>query len=936
MKEHVDHRPKQKALTLALTAALAVMSHAAMAQVSGPTTGPNIWTSGDLSVTSSGTISGGLTGVAASGSLGTLSNSGTIGGSIAGINNNGTISTLNNGGVVSASASTHAAGIVNSGSIGALTNSGTISNISTSSAATNAVGISNYGSIGVLTNNGLVISALTGIANNGTIGTLTNSGTIGGPLAGILNAGTIGILSNSGVIVGDDLAVYNGGTIGTLSNSGTIAALGATLEGSTAITNNGTIGLLNNSGIITGGISGLFDTGTIATLTNSGVISGGHAGIGVGILSSIAVLNNAVGGTISATGVTIAGVSQAAGILDGGSIGRLNNSGVLSGVVTALYVNPTGTLGTVTNSGLIAGNISNHSSFDLNLNGGSGAVFGTLTGFGGTTGTITNTFSNVNFGSGNLLLNDNINVGANLVNNTGTAVLQVNQTVTITGNYNQGAGANLQIGVAGGATTVGAITDTGYGRLVVSGNATIAAGSAVTLQSNGITFTAGQRYVVVDTTGTAVYNPGSLNYSINGYTSDVTGSTVANGSNSDLVLDVVSATANSTTPPTTPAPPTSAASIASSPNAVASLTGLLSYTGISNPALLNLYNAALGVLSQASPATANRIGKQLAPTQTSSASAAPTISAMNVVGGHVDGIRVAQADGGSGVATGESPADWGMWGQGYGGHASQNERDDVDGYNANYSGLLLGADKAIGDNWRAGGVFSYSNTAVNSTGDTEGDTIRINGYGLIGYASYTGSPWYVNLSGGVTQQQYDTTREVNFQGFSGTANGHFSDQQYVARAEAGYPLALSGVTLTPLASLTYSYQNQGGYTEGGGNGSALSIDGSHVNSVKSSLGANLAKAFSTRYGQIVPDLQVQWIHEFDHTAQVTGASYAADPTGQTGFTTVGATPVQDLADVSLGLTLLRANNLSLSVHYELQAGGGFVSQTGSVRLRQVF
>jgi len=59
----------------------------------------------------------------------------------------------------------------------------------------------------------------------------------------------------------------------------------------------------------------------------------------------------------------------------------------------------------------------------------------------------------------------------------------------------------------------------------------------------------------------------------------------------------------------------------------------------------------------------------------------------------------------------------------------------------------------------------------------------------------------VNLSGGVVQQQYDTSRAVNFQGLSGTAGGHFSGQLYVARAEAGYPLALGGLTLTPLASL---------------------------------------------------------------------------------------------------------------------------------------
>jgi uncharacterized protein with beta-barrel porin domain len=106
-----------------------------------------------------------------------------------------------------------------------------------------------------------------------------------------------------------------------------------------------------------------------------------------------------------------------------------------------------------------------------------------------------------------------------------------------------------------------------------------------------------------------------------------------------------------------------------------------------------------------------------------------------------------------------------------------------------------------------------------------------------------------------------------------------------------------------------------------------------MNSVKSSLGARVEKAFSTSYGAIVPDLQVQWIHEFDHTAQATGASFVADPPGQTAFTTVGATPVQDLADLSLGVTSPRANNLSLSVRYEVPAGGGFVSQTGSVCVR---
>ena len=806
------------------------------------------------------------------------------------------------------------------------------------------MGIANGGTIDALTNSGTLSGGQYGINNGNTIDTLTNSGTLSSGSIDIYNSGgTIDTLINSGTLNGGYVGINNGSTINSLNNSGSISV------NDTGIGNSGIIGTLTNSGAIVGGYSaGISNNGSIGTLSNSGTISGsnsnsGSQGYGISNSGSIDSLSNS--GTISGT---VSGTGAGYGIYNSGSIGTLTNSGTITGTNYAIYNDTSGTLGPITHSGVIAGNIANLSSNDLRISGGTGTIFGTLTGYGGgsTIGTITNTASNVVFGSGNLLLNDNVNVGSNAVNNTGTAVLQVNQPVTITGNYNQGSGATLQIGVAG--TSAGQ-----YGQLVVTGDATIASGSSVTLQSHGYAFAAGQRYVVVDTAGTAVYNPGSLTYSINGYTATVTGTVTANGSKSDLVLDVVSATSNSTSTSTsgsttgsgsttstgtTTTTGSNPASFATAQNAITSLTGLLGYTGISSPALLNLYNAALGSLSEGSAATANRIGKQLGATQTgsASASAAPTFDALNVVGAHVDSLRLAQAAGETGVASGEGPPKWGVWGQAFGGHASQNQRDDVDGYSANYAGLLLGVDRAIDERWRAGGVFSYSNTAINNTGDTAGDTARVNGYGLIGYASYTGSPWYVNLSGAVVQQQYDTTRVVSMQGFSGTASGHFSGQQYVARAEAGYPLALRGMTLTPLASLTYSYLNQGSYTESGGNGAALSVGSSHASSVKSSLGAKLEKGFTTHYGEIVPQLQAKWIHEYNHTRQVTGASFAADPTGQTAFTTVGAAPVADLADLSLGVTLLRANNLSLSVRYELQAAPGFVSQTGTVRLRQLF
>ena len=87
---------------------------------------------------------------------------------------------------------------------------------------------------------------------------------------------------------------------------------------------------------------------------------------------------------------------------------------------------------------------------------------------------------------------------------------------------------------------------------------------------------------------------------------------------------------------------------------------------------------------------------------------------------------------------------------------------------------------------------------------------------------------------------------------------------------------------------------------------------------------------------MAPELQLAWRHEYNNTRVQTQASFAADPTGETAFTSTGARPVANAAVVSAGVTLLRANNLSLTARYTVGAGSGYVSQAGTLRLRQLF
>lgn len=891
-----------------------------------------------VSGTLAGIIHGDEAGVVNSGTIMSFNNSAAITGSQSGLfNDGGLITMLNNSGLIDGGTM----GIKNSGSIGTLSNAGTgIIN------GTSHYGVYNTSTITLLSNDGTITGGnFSGVSNDGgTIGTVINNGVISGKW-GLYNGNAITSISNSGTIIGTDSGIQNYGSIGTLVNSGAISGLNGIYNGSLS-----TISSLINSGTISGSTYGIQsdNNSSITSLTNasSGIIRG-KTGILVGQLTpsgtvSVGTLSNA--GSIS--GSTNVGVGTSAngtigslinsgiimganGIGNAGTIGSLNNSGAIYTSGYAIYNQSGASLGPITNSGLIVGTIANYSSTGLTINGGSGSTFGVLTGAGGSIdsasmGVLLNTTDNLYFNSGNLLLNDNVNVGAHSLSNTG-ATLQVNNHVNITGNYDQGSASTLLIGVGDSAVSNGVLADTGYGRLVVSGAATIASGSSVSLKAlNSYGFATGQRYVVVQaaTNGTD-YNASSLVYSAAGYSGAITGSTLIDGSTSNLLLTLGSGG------PSLPA---------TTPNAISAISGLFNYNG-TDASLLNVFNASATL---GSSAEANRAGAQLNPAWSSmaasQASAAPTQAVLNVAGARLDGLRIAQSRGGSsGVATGESGSDGALWGQVFGGKATQDERDDISGYSANYSGLLLGSDRALNDAWRVGGLFSYATTSVDGKDDNAGSSVNLKSYGLIPYASYTADDWYLNLSGGVVRHKYDTKRLINFTGVNGVANGSYNGLQSVLSAQAGYPIRLDEQTvLTPIAGLNYSRLKQDGYTESGGNGAALSVESSKSSSLTSDLGGKLERWYDTSYGRLTPSVQLTWRHEYRDTRMRSVANYALDTSGSTSFTAYGPTPTSDTGIMALAATLARKDNLSVTARYTVEAASGYMGQTADLRLRYEF
>jgi outer membrane autotransporter protein len=943
------------------------------------------------SLSNSGIISGGSSGIDNQGTITSLNNA--IGGSIIStsgnsLNNTGSIETLNNGGTIgniyndglighiensgtidttynSANISGSDFGIRNQGTVTSLSNTGTISGAS--------IGIYNPGTIASLNNSGIISGGYMGLRNGDTLTSLTNSSTLHGTVYGIYNDATITSLDNlaDGVISGASNGIAGGGSIGTLNNSGLIS-------GNVAVQSDNLIGTLSNSGTISGGDRGLYNGGSITSLSNSGVISGNNTGIHnngtitslsntsdgtitgrYGIYNSseatITTLSNS--GTISGNVAQNGRGSPPIGIDNYGTIGTLENSGLITSTGYAIHNSSSGILNTITNSGTIAGTILNDSNRDLTINSPSDST-SLLTGYTGlqpigngfdlsqlaNMGQITNTQSNLIFGSGVQLLNDHIDVGNFTVFNA-AATLAVLNPITITGNYSQGAGASLLSGVLNNAVTNGTSTDSGYGRLVVSGSANVAAGSNISLLPAGYGFAQGQRYVVIqaNTAGTN-YHASNLNYAAAGYdvpNATVVGTSVVDGSKTNLLVTLgVTPPAAVIPPVVTPPVDTSPINRATTAGGIASLTGLYNYSGF-NADLMNVFNAAA---ASNSVAAANKAGAQLSPTSNLSAatqgSTGSTVQVLNVTSAHIAGLRAAQGGVATGIATGEGPATSGLWGQAFGGTSRMDERDDIAGYHSRFNGMLIGADGMFSDSWRAGGLFSYTKTTVNNDGNNSGSSADVKSYGLFGYASYTGNPWYLDLSLGAIQHQYDTQRDVSFPGVNSTAKGSHDGMQYTAAAQVGYPIdlgsALAHTVLTPIAGLSYSTLHQDSYSEHGGAGTALHVSANNLNSLKSDLGTKLERSFATNYGSLVPSAQLTWRHEYREAGLQSAANFTADTAGATSFSSTGPKAVEDTGVLTVGLALVTRKDVTVSAHYTGEAGGGFTANTGDVQVRWEF
>ncbi|PXA88618.1 hypothetical protein DMC47_29895 [Nostoc sp. 3335mG] len=247
-----------------------------------------------------------------------------------------------------------------------------------------------------------------------------------------------------------------------------------------------------------------------------------------------------------------------------------------------------------------------------------------------------------------------------------------------------------------------------------------------------------------------------------------------------------------------------------------------------------------------------------------------------------------------------------VWGQAFGNWGTSDGDRNAAEVGRDTTGLLIGADIAVGDTLTLGLAGGYLDTDVRlDARNSSGSARTIHGLAYVG-ARFGG--FGIKAGFGYARADIDTRRIVSFQGFAGTLNADYDGTLLQGFAEIGYRLPLGGGEVEPFASIAQLRVTTDALTESGG-AAALSVAQAREDSTISTLGLRFRTASA---GAFSIGGAIGWQHGFGTLDPVGRNRF----TGGDPFTILGAGQSRDAGIVNVDARLRLAPAITLGVSYD--------------------
>lgn len=273
-----------------------------------------------------------------------------------------------------------------------------------------------------------------------------------------------------------------------------------------------------------------------------------------------------------------------------------------------------------------------------------------------------------------------------------------------------------------------------------------------------------------------------------------------------------------------------------------------------------------------------------------------------------------------------------LWAQVIGDRQRLRGDGNAPGADQSSTGVVVGGDVGVGQGWRVGGAFGYTDARLSpdqrsATAKTQSYTATI--YGGKSFATGAGA---VNVLAGAAYSWHDidTRRQIRYGSLDQTLKANYSGNTTQLFAEAGYSLAVAPtVTLEPFVGLSWSQLRVRGFSESGG---SAALSGRAQTQDSTSTLAGLRGQWSPAQSAIVLRGMLGWRHAYGSLQPTQTLAFDQGAS----FSVAGAPIARDAARIELGADLVAVRNMTAGLSYGGEFGGGNRQHTGSVDVRWKF
>jgi uncharacterized protein YhjY with autotransporter beta-barrel domain len=259
----------------------------------------------------------------------------------------------------------------------------------------------------------------------------------------------------------------------------------------------------------------------------------------------------------------------------------------------------------------------------------------------------------------------------------------------------------------------------------------------------------------------------------------------------------------------------------------------------------------------------------------------------------------------------EAERRWALWIDGFGQWGEQDQETGFTGFDYSVYGGALGLDYLVQDKFIFGAGFGYSFSDID-LGDNQGAGDIDSLFGSL-YGSYFLERAYIETILSYGRQSYDNARNVVIGSIQRTAFSEHDGDLFSAYLGGGYYFPVRDWRWGPFGSLQYTYLDEDGFQETGAGSLNMVVPNRSTDGLISRLGLRVGRVFRTKSVDLVPELSLAWLYDFDIDDGVVTSSIAGAP--GIWFSVPGQPVDRNGAVIGASITLISGSGFRASLRY---------------------